>query len=224
MSSVLQGSGDITQRLGLLQCADVFLRLSTLCTEHVAATGFSEWLGAGLSANTASALSRVHRTSDRCQSARVELRVTPMYKKILVPVDGSSPSMLGLSEAIKLAKSLGSQLKVVHVVNELVLTAEPTVYMHQVIDALREQGRAVLGNADRLVREHALDPQSALLESIGGRAADLILEQAKEWGADLIVMGTHGRRGLRRLALGSDAELVVRSSPVPVLLIREPAA
>lgn len=59
-----------------------------------------------------------------------------------------------------------------------------------------------------------------LLESIGGRAADLIVDQAKQWNADLIVMGTHGRRGLRRLALGSDAELVVRSASVPVLLVR----
>lgn len=57
----------------------------------------------------------------------------------------------------------------------------------------------------------------------GIEAADVIVEQAKKREADLIVMGTHGRRGLRRFALGSDAELVVRSSPVPVLLVRGPA-
>ena len=149
-----------------------------------------------------------------------------MYKKILVPVDGSAPSMRGLSEAMKLAKSHGSQLQLVHVVNELVLGAAetPPVYMGEVVDALRAEGKAVLGKAERVVREHALEPQSVLLESIGGRAADLIVEQAKQWKADLIVMGTHGRRGLRRLALGSDADLVVRSSPVPVLLIRGDAA
>jgi len=60
-----------------------------------------------------------------------------------------------------------------------------------------------------------------LLESIGGPAADLILAQAKEWPADLIVMGTHGRRGLRRLAMGSDAEGVIRGAPVPVLLVHD---
>lgn len=87
--------------------------------------------------------------------------------------------------------------------------------------------RSPLRSADHgkaVVREHALEPQSVLLESIGARAADLIVDQAREWQVDLIVMGTHGRRGLRRLALGSDAELVVRSASVPVLLIREHAA
>ena len=84
-----------------------------------------------------------------------------------------------------------------------------------------EEGKAVLSGAERVVREHALEPQSALVESIGGRAADSIIEQAKQWPADVIVMGTHGRRGLRRLAMGSDAELVVRSSPTPVVLVRQ---
>jgi nucleotide-binding universal stress UspA family protein len=51
----------------------------------------------------------------------------------------------------------------------------------------------------------------------------LIVEKAKEWPADLIVMGTHGRRGLSRLVLGSDAEWVLRSTPVPVLMVRGPA-
>ncbi len=145
-----------------------------------------------------------------------------MYKKILVPVDGSGASMLGLSEAIRLAKSHGSELQLVHVVNELVLTATetPPIYMDKVVDSLRAEGKAVLDKAERVARQHALAPQTVLLESIGGRAADLIVEQAKQWNADLIVMGTHGRRGIRRLALGSDAELVLRSTPVPVLLIR----
>jgi nucleotide-binding universal stress UspA family protein len=61
---------------------------------------------------------------------------------------------------------------------------------------------------------------SVLLESIGGPAADFIIAQAKQWPADLIVMGTHGRRGLARLAMGSDAEQVVRAMTVPVLLVR----
>jgi nucleotide-binding universal stress UspA family protein len=53
-----------------------------------------------------------------------------------------------------------------------------------------------------------------------GRVADVVVEEAAKSGCDLIVMGTHGRRGFSRLALGSDADLVVRSSPVPVLLVR----
>jgi nucleotide-binding universal stress UspA family protein len=63
--------------------------------------------------------------------------------------------------------------------------------------------------------------EQKLVETLGGRVADEIVKQAKEWLADLIVMGTHGRRGLERLAMGSDAELVLRLSPVPVLLVRD---
>jgi nucleotide-binding universal stress UspA family protein len=55
---------------------------------------------------------------------------------------------------------------------------------------------------------------------MAGPAAEAILRDARKWGADLIVMGTHGRRGLRRVVLGSDAEQVVRMSKVPVLLVR----
>ena len=149
-----------------------------------------------------------------------------MYKKILVAVDGSDASTLGLNEAIKFARLHGSELLLVHVVNEFVmLSAEtPLVHVDRLIDALRAEGKAVLDRAERTVREQGLVPQTVLLESIGGPAADWIVEQAKQWHAELIVMGTHGRRGLRRLALGSDAELVVRSSPVPVLLIRGQSA
>ena len=55
-----------------------------------------------------------------------------------------------------------------------------------------------------------------------GRVADLIVEEANKWGADLIVMGTHGRRGLRHAVLGSDAEAVMQAAKVPVLLVRYP--
>lgn len=69
-----------------------------------------------------------------------------MYRKLLVPVDGSLPSMLGLKEAIRLAKSLGSNLQLVHVINEVILTGmeTPPGYMDKVIDAMRCVARAGL--------------------------------------------------------------------------------
>lgn len=145
-----------------------------------------------------------------------------MYKQLLVPVDGSESAMLGLAEAIKMAKSDGSKLHLLHVVDEVVPFGMeiPGRFIEQFIEAMRVQGREVLAKAERVVREHALESDSVLVETVGGRAADVIVAQAKQIKADLIVMGTHGRRGLRRLALGSDAELVVRSSPIPVLLVR----
>jgi nucleotide-binding universal stress UspA family protein len=148
-----------------------------------------------------------------------------MYKRILVPVDGSETSMRGLSEAMAIAHENGSQLCVFHVVNELVLDypcGSQSSGM-TLVDSLRELGNGILKRAADLARKQALSVESVLFEGFGGSAADPIVAQAKKWNADLIVMGTHGRRGLRRLAMGSDAEVVVRESPVPVLLVRNVA-
>lgn len=147
-----------------------------------------------------------------------------MYNKILVPVDGSSCSRKGLLEALQLGAALGARIKLVHVVNELI--SEPVLsaeYHERLIQSLRQAGRDVLEQAQAVAKEQGADVEVELLETIGGRAADAIIVAADQWHADLIVMGTHGRRGISRLALGSDAELVVRSTSVPVLLVRAPA-
>lgn len=145
-----------------------------------------------------------------------------MYGKILVPVDGSETSALGLNEALKIAKSQGSQIRLLHIVNEYILdyTYSPGTFGDNLIESLRDGGKAILKQAETAARQQGITPECVLLESIGGVAADLILAQAKEWSADLIVMGTHGRRGLARVAMGSDAEEVVRATAVPVLLVR----
>ena len=145
-----------------------------------------------------------------------------MYKKILVPVDGSPASARGLVEAVKLAKGLNAAIRLVHIVNEFVMdnALAPALYNEGLIESLREAGRKTLQNAEAFVVAQGLKPETQLLETMGGRAADSIVEEAKRQGADLIVMGTHGRRGVLRLVMGSDAELVLRSSPVPVLLVR----
>ena len=148
-----------------------------------------------------------------------------MYQRILVPVDGSSASLQGLREALSLAKGLNARVRVLHVVDEFV--ADPSLgsgaYYEESVKALREGGQATLAEAAAFAQAHGTEPETLLIDTIGRRAADVIIEQAREWGAELIVMGTHGRRGVRRLLLGSDAELVVRQAPVPVLLVRERA-
>ena len=145
-----------------------------------------------------------------------------MYGKILVPVDGSETSTLGLNEAIKIAKAQGSELRLVHIVNEFILdyTYSPGLYATNLIESLVKAGRTVLDAAESVAQREGVKAERVLLESIGGRAADLILAQAQEWHADLIVMGTHGRRGLARMAMGSDADQVVRAANSPVLLVR----
>ncbi len=144
-----------------------------------------------------------------------------MYDRILVPIDGSPTATLGLREAIRIARSHKSQIRLVHVVNE----AEPVrggVYAADLKVTLRADGEAALKEAQELVRREGLDAETIMLSGVGGQAGDFIVEHAKTWAADLIVIGTHGRRGLRRLVLGSDAEYVVRMTPVPVLLVRDP--
>lgn len=150
-----------------------------------------------------------------------------MYKKILVPIDGSPASNLGLNEAIKLAKDQGAKLRLFHLVDEYVAVSSMdgvTVDTGDLLDALRQTGKKIVAKAEAQARRHGLAPEAVMLESFGGRAADFIVQQAKKWGADLIVLGTHGRRGVKRLVMGSDAEQVIRTTPVPVLLVRSKTA
>ena len=121
-----------------------------------------------------------------------------MYCKILVPVDGSETSTRGLNEAIKIAKAQGSQLRLIHIVNEFILdiTYSAGFFPQNLIESLVKTGRSVLDTAELAAKKEGVKVDSVLIESIGGVAADLILAQAKTWQPDLIVMGTHGRRGL----------------------------
>jgi nucleotide-binding universal stress UspA family protein len=145
-----------------------------------------------------------------------------MYGKILVPVDGSETSKRGLTEACRLAKEQGAKLRCLFVIDEHYLTANYMgfMYMPDLIDKLRDNGKKILNEAEEQARMSGVKVESVLRESVELRVSGMILDDAKTWAADLIVMGTHGRRGLSHLALGSDAESVVRNSPVPVLLVR----
>jgi nucleotide-binding universal stress UspA family protein len=126
-----------------------------------------------------------------------------------------------LTEAINLAKNQGAQLRLLHIVNEIILDygSGSGVFAADIIESIRDGGKKVMDAGQALARMSGLDPEISVVESIGGPASELIVEQARKWPADLIVMGTHGRRGLRRFAMGSDAESVVRDTPVPVLVV-----
>lgn len=145
------------------------------------------------------------------------------YRRILVPVDGSKPSNLGLREAIRLARGQRAKLQLVHVVDLQVVmlsAAEAGAALEPLMRSLREGGRRILRNAASLAKRQRVACTSALLETLTRPASGLIVRQAKKWRADLIVIGTHGRRGVSRLVMGSDAEQIVRTSPVPVMLVR----
>jgi len=145
-----------------------------------------------------------------------------MYKRILVAIDGSETSNLGLLHAIQLAKDQQGQLRLVHVVDQVYVDAETATAMVEFWNAQRQSGEALLQEARSLASKAGIEPETTLLEieKLGQRIADMIVDEAKRWPADLIVIGTHGRRGLSHVFLGSVAEGVVRISTTPVLLIR----
>ncbi len=145
-----------------------------------------------------------------------------LYKRILVPVDGSPTSTAGLNEALRLAKNQKARVRLVHIVDERMIfsTAEAGLNIEPVIEALKSGGKRLLARAAKLAASRGVRAETELLENAASQVADVLVARARRWRADLIVMGTHGRRGVNRLVLGSDAELVVRNSPVPVLLVR----
>jgi nucleotide-binding universal stress UspA family protein len=146
-----------------------------------------------------------------------------MYRNILVATDGSHTSEIALQEAIKLAKELDGQLRIVHVVETVNLNlsgefADPT----EIWGAMRKSGEVILAKAQAGTREAGIATEIELIEidTLGRRTPEVIAEEAEAWPADVIVIGTHGRRGFSHLSLGSAAEGVVRVATKPVLLIR----
>ncbi len=146
-----------------------------------------------------------------------------MYQKILVPVDGSPTSARGLQEAIKLAKLTGAKLRLLHVVDQISFASgmeAASMMTGEMLQLLREGGEQLLKKAQARVEKAGVRVDAVLCDSFAGRVCDLVIEQATAWRADLIVLGTHGRRGFSRLMMGSDAEMIVRLATMPVLLVR----
>jgi len=147
-----------------------------------------------------------------------------MYKHILVAVDGSNTSELALHEAINLAKALDSQLRFVHAVDEVSANWYAAGYANpaEIWEAMAKTGRDILEKAAATAAEAGCEADTKLIEINipGHRIPEVIAEEANAWLADLIVVGTHGRRGLSHVFLGSVAEGIVRVSSKPVLLIR----
>ena len=145
-----------------------------------------------------------------------------MYRRIFVPVDGSDTSTLGLKEAIRLAKDQRASLRIVHVVDETVITQDFGGYVNagDLFDSLRRAGEQILKSALALSQRHGVEAKGEVYETLGMPVAGVLVREAKKWKADLIVLGTHGRRGVRRAVLGSDGEQILRTSPVPVLMVR----
>jgi len=145
-----------------------------------------------------------------------------IYRRILVPIDGSATSERALQEANRLADDQ-SQLRLVYVLEEIFpLDTEGYDFIDYTTlqEAVRLTGERTLAQATEKARQSGRTAETALLAASGERIATVIKDDARQWQADLIVIGTHGRSGLSRLLLGSVAEGVVRGASVPVLLVR----
>jgi nucleotide-binding universal stress UspA family protein len=143
------------------------------------------------------------------------------YKRILVPVDGSTPASRGMAEAAKLAKENRARLLLLHVVEEYPALAMPEsgVAVAPMLDAMKDAGKRVLAKSVKSLARSGVKPETVMLENPAGGITRTVLAQAKRWKADLIVVGTHGRTGVKRALMGSDAESIARESPVPVLVV-----
>ncbi|CAB3894146.1 universal stress protein [Achromobacter piechaudii] len=148
-----------------------------------------------------------------------------MYERILVPIDGSPTSDLGLKEAMRLAALTHGSLRLIHVIDEMSFALASDsygVYAGELLDLLQQNGEELLAKAEALVRAQGLPVDTVLYENLQKTVQQRVVDEAIDWRADVIVIGTHGRRGVRRMMLGSSAEGVARTSPVPVLLVRAP--
>ncbi|WP_368678545.1 universal stress protein [Acinetobacter lactucae] len=144
-----------------------------------------------------------------------------LYQHILVPIDGSETSMIAMKEAIKLGKALNSKITVVQVMALDPFIADVYVKTGQTNDLI-ERTRIylldILQQAKQEFSNEGLTVETKLLE--GFVVHEEIIQAAQDLNADLIVMGSHGRTGVRKLVLGSVAQKVLGESHIPVLIVR----
>jgi nucleotide-binding universal stress UspA family protein len=142
-----------------------------------------------------------------------------MFKRILVPTDFSACADEALAVAVDLAKKFDARLILAHACE-----SPSTAYMGMMatpldlVTPVREAAKDALAQSFELLKRKYQDCESALLF---GNAPLELLRAIDSTGADLVVLGTHGRTGLTHLLLGSVAEKIVRTSPVPVLTVRK---
>jgi len=150
-----------------------------------------------------------------------------MYKKIMVAIDGSDTSKLALDAALELARIHKAQLRAVYVLDTPLFFYAAGYYDPILLkNSMAEEGRLVLGEAAELMQAKGIggDIQSVEVGTVANDIAHCLQHAADAWEADIVVLGTHGRRGFQRMLLGSVAERFIRVTTKSVLLVREPAA
>lgn len=150
-----------------------------------------------------------------------------MYRRIMVAVDGSATSNKALVAACEMANYSGGRavLRLIHVLDEMAYFTGFDPYGGQsgeLVKIMRESGGKILAEALAIVQAAGIEADTVLIDKFGEHLGDTVAAEAQGWKADLIVVGTHGRRRVGRMFLGSGAEQIIRLAPLPVLVIRTP--
>lgn len=142
-----------------------------------------------------------------------------MFKRILVPTDGSRGVEKAVNCATAIALAFDAKVYLLFVAEPPALLFEyANIAEKSIIEAMHQEGQRVLERTAAVIRESGVEEVETVLKT--GTPAKAILDFVDEAKIDLIVMGTHGRRGLDRVLLGSVTEEVVRLSRVPVMTVR----
>lgn len=145
-----------------------------------------------------------------------------MYRRILVAIDGSKSSNLALKEAIRLAKEQRASLRLIHVVDQMpAYTIEVPYLIDDYQKAMLEAGRKTLAKCAAKAKAARVKFDTKLVVTLTQSIGDVINKEARRWSANLIVIGTHGRRGFNHLLLGSVAERVIQLAVKPILVIHK---
>ncbi|MBE2263118.1 MAG: universal stress protein [Burkholderiaceae bacterium] len=145
-----------------------------------------------------------------------------MFKKILVPVDGSPTSQQAVSRAVALAKAFDAEVFAIYVIDPYPFTGVGTDFAYgqsQYLEAATFEANNAIRGAREAIEASGVKVDTRVVEANAPWRG--ILETATELGADLIVMGSHGRRGLEKLVLGSVAQRVLSHAHLPVMVVRD---
>lgn len=139
------------------------------------------------------------------------------FKKVMIPIDESPLSIIGLERGLALAAKLSAEVALVHVVDSRIITAETGFPAAKLLEELRKSGRSLLDRALAKATSGKAVPWTFIREGVPAKE---IVAAANEWGTDVIVIATHGRSGVSRFFMGSTAEEVLRHATCPVLTVK----
>jgi nucleotide-binding universal stress UspA family protein len=149
-----------------------------------------------------------------------------MYKRIMVAIDDSFATSKVLESAIESARQHNAKLAICHALDETIFAQREAAIMlsksvTQVTLNLKESAQEFVGKAAEIARAAGVEVEEIIVESEVGHVAEMLANAAAEWQADLLVVGTHSRRGLERFFVGSVAEQLVSKATTSLLLIRK---